>query len=215
MLGFFRRFEEGRPPWLGILISATLALGLVGCATSPGTAPKPPTPSDEAAAARAPDPFPVPRTAADFNTQLAAMGWTESSADQIPSMLPKPGATALASIIPNTELANPKLLDSVWARPEDHAVAEVFSSGVGVNIRPAQVDPKAFFSSFLRSNMADARVVELGSVQGLVVEPDSDKFGTNPGSVSFFLGDMDIVIGGMDRTSQDLLPIAKSMLGIG
>jgi hypothetical protein len=118
---------------------------------------------------------------------------------------------------PNTAVAGPGNLTSVWVDKLTQQVALVYGGGeVTVMMAPASyTDPTTEFTQFLSSNNATA---SLGSVDGspaLVISPDTDMKQSNPAWVEFDLNGTDVNVVSASEGTAALLAVAQNLAANG
>jgi hypothetical protein len=114
--------------------------------------------------------------------------------------------------LPSDSEANRSNLDKVFAS-EGHDVALRFSSDVLLILEPAQfTDARAEFESLVSSGaLPNGRVEDVRGHPALVVDPGTDKLGTNPGSVQFLWNGISITVYAADFSGERIKDIAASI----
>lgn len=114
--------------------------------------------------------------------------------------------------LPAHARANSDNLRQVFVSPQRH-VALRFSSDVLIILqRPDFHDPAAEFAGLIASgSVKNGRLDEVRGAVALVMEPDTDVLGTNPGSLQFVRNGVSFTLYAAEMSGFDLKEIAESI----
>lgn len=114
--------------------------------------------------------------------------------------------------LPHHDSANPDNLDAVFISPANHA-AERFTSDVLIILQRADfTDPASEFAGLIASgSVTNGRLDTVRGHPALIMEPNTDATGTNPGSLQFVVNDISITVYGRNLSGARLKEIAETI----